>query len=71
MPHILNVPGFTGIRIHSGNTHADTYGCPLVGTTKGKDFVGNSRIAYQRFMPKLEAALKKGKVFINIVDDAI
>lgn len=31
LPTILNVPGFTGIRIHGGNTVKDTAGCPLVG----------------------------------------
>lgn len=31
MPHILNVPGFSGIRIHALNTAAETIGCPGVG----------------------------------------
>ena len=57
MPHILNVPNFTGVRIHSGNTSAHTEGCILVGTTwSGKDFIGNSKAAYKKFFEKLKQA---------------
>lgn len=30
MPLIHNVPGFEGIRLHGGNTHHDSEGCPLI-----------------------------------------
>ena len=67
LPLFLNVPNFAGIRIHSGNTAADTEGCILVGETKGEDTVGKSRAAFKALFPKLEAALKKEKIFIEVV----
>ena len=67
LPLLLNVPNFAGIRIHSGNTAADTEGCILVGTSKSKDFVGGSRNAFNALFPKLQTALKKEKIFIEVV----
>jgi hypothetical protein len=59
MPHILDVPNFTGIRIHAGNTSAHTDGCILLGTTwTGGDFIGNSKLAYNKFFKKLQQAKK-------------
>lgn len=66
LPLLLNVPGFAGIRIHSGNTSADTEGCILVGTTTSEDFVGNSRIAFANLFSKIERAMQTEKVFITI-----
>lgn len=68
MPHILNVPMFEGIRIHSGNTSFDTEGCILLGENHSTDFVGDSRVAFSKFFPKLEEGLKTGKVFIDILN---
>jgi hypothetical protein len=57
MPHILNVPNFKGVRIHSGNTSKDTEGCILLGASyAGKDFIGNSKNAFDIFFEKLKAA---------------
>lgn len=36
LPEILNVPGFSGVRMHGGNDHEDTEGCPLVAAKKAE-----------------------------------
>jgi hypothetical protein len=65
LPHILDVPEFTGVRIHSGNTSEQTEGCLLVGTTwEGKDFIGNSKLAFEALFKKLQGA--KDKISITI-----
>jgi hypothetical protein len=62
MPHVLDVPGFEGIRIHPGNTDKDTEGCILLGNTwVGSDFIRNSRMAFAAFYPKLQEAIKNGE----------
>ncbi len=60
MPLILDVPGFTGIRIHSGNTAANTDGCLLVGRTRGPkpDWIGSSRVAFDALFEKLHSVLR-------------
>jgi len=66
LPLLLDVPCFAGIRIHSGNAAKDTEGCLLPGQTKGTDFVGGSRLAFNSLFSKLKAASKTEKVFITI-----
>ena len=68
MPLLLNVPGFAGIRIHSGNTDADTDGCILLGTARvNTDFIANSREAFAAFYPLLQQAINNHEtVFITI-----
>lgn len=65
MPHVLNVPGFEGIRIHPGNTAENTEGCLLVGMSKSNDFIGGSKAAFEKITTKLIEGLKHGKIFIE------
>ena len=65
MPHILDVPDFTGVRIHSGNTSADTEGCLLLGRTKEDGRVGESKLAFDAFFPKLQAVGTAGLQILN------
>lgn len=67
MPLLINVPNFEGVRIHWGNYSKDTDGCILVGTTKGVNMIGNSRTAYTKLLTLLKQALKKEKIFIEII----
>ena len=70
LPEVLNVPGFTGIRIHSGNSSVDTEGCIILGSVNDKlddDWIGGSKIALTQFMAKLETAKENNeKVYIEI-----
>lgn len=69
LPEILNVPNFTGIRIHCGNSSADSSGCILVGTWDGEkeDWVSDSKVAFNKLMSLLQkAANNKEKITITI-----
>ena len=54
MPLLLDVKGYSGIRIHSGNTSKDTEGCLLVGKNKKVGMVLESRDTYQRLFKMME-----------------
>lgn len=56
LPLLLNVPDFEGVRIHSGNSNHDTEGCILVGQTRNKNYIGQSRKAFDKLFKKMQAA---------------
>jgi hypothetical protein len=78
--HLLNVPNFDGIRMHSGNTDKDTDGCLLAGRDRGLDCVEFSHIAFVALWDKLvekdiwdrnhdcQAFKMKEETWIEIVD---
>lgn len=68
MPHVLDVPGFAGIRIHSGNSASDTEGCLLLGQSRTTNGIGASRAALAVFTPKLQAGLAEGDVYIQYLN---
>lgn len=54
MPHVLNVPGFDGIRIHAGNTNQDTSGCILLGKERSPNGLLRSREAMADFYARFQ-----------------
>lgn len=56
MPQVMNVKGFTGIRIHSGNTAKDSLGCILLGDNDKTGWISNSRKRCAEFEERLKAA---------------
>lgn len=73
MLEILNVPNFTDILIHCGNTHTDTEGCLLVGTSAHTEAdnmsVSSSGVAYQKLYPLVIGAAEAGNLSITILDN--
>lgn len=53
LPLIEDVPGFEGIRIHSGNSAADSHGCLLCGNNTEKGKVTDSRKVFEKLMIRL------------------
>jgi hypothetical protein len=69
MPLLLKVPGFDGVRIHNGNTSKETDGCILTGRTRGVDWVGESRLAFNALFKEITETLAKARLWIRITDD--
>ena len=64
MPLINNVKGYSGVRIHSGNTSKDTEGCVLVGLNKEVGKVLDSRKIYNVLFRELVST--KERIIIDI-----
>lgn len=60
LPILLPVPEFEGIRIHPGNTAADTSGCILVGLHRSGDrAVTHSNAAFDALFKRLQNAQER------------
>lgn len=61
LPLLLEVEGFSGIRIHPGNGPHDTEGCLLVGRRKDDHGVEESRAAFMDLYLLIEEAIRAGE----------
>jgi len=66
LPEIVNVPGYSGVRIHPGNYPADTEGCLLPGNWFYQDTVINSRATFNLLFSIIKARIAKEKIYITI-----
>lgn len=68
IPEIMEVPGFSNVRLHVGNSSADTSGCPLCGENKVVGRLVNSTQAFYDLMDfyLVPAHQRKEKTFITI-----
>ena len=74
MLHVVNVPNFEYILIHTGNTDEHTAGCLLVGDSQENNaiikdgFIGKSNNAYKRIYPDIAKAVETEGVIIEYID---
>ena len=67
MLHVVDVPNFEFILIHTGNTDEHTAGCLIVGDAQENNlllpdgFVGKSVNAYKRIYPSIAKAIADGE----------
>lgn len=64
MPEVKNVPMFTGIRIHAGNTAKDSQGCILVGKKTAPGEIRKSRDTFSELMR--EMTIDKSDAYLTI-----
>jgi hypothetical protein len=67
MPILLNVKGYSGIRIHKGNTEIDSLGCLLCGRKRANNVITESTAATNLLYTKIQTAKsRREKIFITI-----
>lgn len=69
---VHDVDGFVGVRVHGGNTVADTEGCPLVGSMIDREAcrISGAQAAgvLRDLKAKIRAGLNRGDVWLDVVN---
>lgn len=67
VPRLLNVPGFEGVLMHTGNTALDSYGCLLIGKNTIKGKITQSKDTFKELYKEMKIAYDKGeRIYITI-----
>jgi hypothetical protein len=66
---LRDVPDFTFVYLHVGNSHYDTDGCVLVGQNAGEGIIYSSRSAYEEIYPVVAKAILDRGCRILIEDE--
>lgn len=60
LPAVLDVPGFSGIRIHGGNDASDSLGCILVGQVRTSSGIAKCAPTVNRIVSQIDDAAELG-----------
>lgn len=68
LPLVNAVKGFMGVRIHSGNSAKDTYGCILIGRNDVVGKITNSRYWFNLLYADIKKALDRGEIVKLVIE---
>lgn len=67
MPLVCEIKGFSGVRLHAGNTPDDTEGCILFGVNDKVGRISNSRYWTDKLTKLITSAISQGEeVYLEI-----
>ena len=68
LPRLLDVPGYSGVLMHIGNTAEHSSGCLIVGQNTQVGKVLNSTVTFKKLYAKLQEANKRGEVITITIE---
>ena len=68
LPRLPDVPGYSGVLMHIGNTAEHSSGCLIVGQNTQVGKVLNSTVTFKKLYAKLQEANKRGEVITITIE---